>query len=627
MIGICVILKRGMNLKFKEAELSLNRFSRLGLLYILALSVIATVAVLGQILIQLHLRDQLTDSRVVNVAGRQRMLSQRIAKYALFLAPDQTEQRRNEILGELRSSLMRWKLSQDGLLNGNDSLNLPGDNSPEVQAMFDKIDLHFKAMYSSGSSLVALMERDPAVSYDSLKPFIGTIVGHESGFLEGMDGIVFQYDAEAHAKVETLSRLEYVLIIISLIVILMEILFVFRPTTAQVNRTINKLIHSEQNARQLTKEIGALYGSLEKSYEQLSQVNQPTENPRLYAKTDRGGNVIFLSELYSEISGLEEIRPRMRLCDLFSGAGLDDDWMDSIVEHAAEGRVWQSEIAFKGKNADELFVEITVVPVIGGDGEVEELIVLGSDITKQKYAEKTMRLKNRAEVEKKINQQKFRSVLILEGQEEERKRIAMDIHDGIGQMLTSLKYQIESIESNMGERNDKKIAEIKQGIKDVIKEVRKVTFNLKPTVLGDYGLQAALNVFIQEIGKLTDIELEYRTEGSMTYRLPQKVENNIFRIVQEAINNSIKYSKATKIEVLLQQNENDLIITVTDQGEGFDEKIIEARDVNIESGRGFFNMYERTEYINGNLEIKSAPGEGTMVRLSVPLRSTATADA
>ncbi|HLT73313.1 MAG TPA: ATP-binding protein, partial [Cyclobacteriaceae bacterium] len=192
--------------------------------------------------------------------------------------------------------------------------------------------------------------------------------------------------------------------------------------------------------------------------------------------------------------------------------------------------------------------------------------------------------------------------------------------------LTSLKFQIESMETGIGEKNDRKIAEIKQGIKDVIKEVRKVTFNLKPTVLGDYGLQAALNVFIQEIGKLTDIALEFRTEGSMTYRLPQKMENNIFRIVQEAINNAIKYSGAAKIDVLLQQDENDLIITVSDKGEGFDEKIVEARDINIESGRGFFNMYERTEYINGNLEIKSAPGEGTTVRLSVPLRSPATVD-
>src|SRR5205085_1304262 len=126
----------------------------------------------------------------------------------------------------------------------------------------------------------------------------------------------------------------------------------------------------------------------------------------------------------------------------------------------------------------------------------------------QKLAEQNMSEKNKAAIEKKINQQKFRSVLILEGQEEERKRLAMDIHDGIGQMLTSLKFQIESIDSS--KRADEiqlKLVEIQQLITQVIKEVRRVTFNLKPTVLSDYGLQAALNVFVKEIGKLSDIEI------------------------------------------------------------------------------------------------------------------------
>lgn len=612
-----------MNLKFNEAQPDRNRFSRLGLLYILALSVVATVVIAGQVLIQIHLRDQLTDSRVVNVAGRQRMLSQQIAKYALLLRPGQPVERRLEMVSNLRSSLWLWKVSQDGLLYGNDSLNLPGRNSPRIRSMFDRVNDRFDIMYRNGYDVVSMLEDDPIVPYDFLKPHIDEIITNESLFLKGMDGIVFQYDAEAHAKVETLSRLEYILIAISLFVILMEIIFVFRPTAIRVNQTVNQLVHSEQNAKKLTKEIGALYGSLEKSYEQLSQVNQPTENPRLYAKTDRGGNVTFISELFSEISGRDQQAfPMLRLCDLFSGEGSGDDWMDEIVEMVSDGRSWHGEASFRGKGGVERMAAITIIPINPEEGEADELMVLGSDITRQKHAEKTMRLKNRAEIEKKINQQKFRSVLILEGQEEERKRIAMDIHDGIGQMLTSLKYQIESLPGNDDEKTNKKIAEIKHGIKDVIKEVRRVTFNLKPTVLGDYGLQAALNVFIQEIAKLSDTEIVYRTEGNMTYRLPQKVENNTFRIVQEAINNAIKYSNASRIEVHLQQDEHAFIITVTDEGDGFDEKIIETRDTNIESGRGFFNMYERTEYINGNLDIKSSPGKGTSVKLTVPLRAT-----
>ncbi|HLT73381.1 MAG TPA: type IV pili methyl-accepting chemotaxis transducer N-terminal domain-containing protein, partial [Cyclobacteriaceae bacterium] len=424
-----------MNLKFIEAQHSINRFSRLGLLYVLALSVVACSLLVGQLLIQQHLNTQLTDSHVINVAGRQRMLSQRISKAALFLSPEQNSAERKKILEELRSAITLWKLSQDGLLNGDDSMFLPGMNSETVRTMFDSIGPSFDAMYGNGTEVTTALGRDLLVDYQSLKPYIERIITSEAAFLEGMNRIVFQYDAEAHAKVRMLSRLEYILLLISLVVIVMEIVFVFRPTARQVNKTINQLINSEQNARQLTKEIGALYGSLEKSYEQLSQVNEPVENPKLYAKADRGGNITFLSELFTSIAGLKEITSGMRLCDLFRGANLGDDWMDSVVEQVSEGRIMQSEVYYSGINEEELAAEITITPVYGDTNEVEELFVLGSDITRQKHAEKTMRLKNRAEVEKKINQQKFRSVLILEGHEEERKRIAMDIHDGIGQML------------------------------------------------------------------------------------------------------------------------------------------------------------------------------------------------
>jgi signal transduction histidine kinase len=235
----------------------------------------------------------------------------------------------------------------------------------------------------------------------------------------------------------------------------------------------------------------------------------------------------------------------------------------------------------------ELWSDIIISPVYDEHGEVDELVVMGSDITRHKKAEQSMLLKNKAEIEKKINQQKFRSVLILEGQEEERKRLAMDIHDGIGQLLTSLKFQIESIDLKNDVESSRKLKEIQQLIVEVIKEVRRVTFNLKPTVLGDYGLNAGLNVFIREIGKLTNIELKYVVDGEITHRLPQKTENNIFRIVQEAINNAIKYSDTKAIEVRLSQTESDMVISVRDDGNGFDEKLVEARSVNIDSGGDF----------------------------------------
>ena len=614
-----------MTLDFNpESKLTFNRFSKLGSWYIIALSIIATVSIVGQILIQNHLQDQLSDSRVVNLAGTQRYKSQWIVKMSLLLYTGIDHTHFPEKVNTLSELLEQWKAGHYGLQHGSATLNLPGANSEIVMDMFKELEPYFLNVYSSATNII---EHKKRVSADTaqLQQAISSLLENETIFLQKMDQIVFQYDKEAREKVAMLSKLEYILMIISIVVILLEILFVFRPTTIQVNKTVNQLITSEKNAKQLSKEIGALYASLEKSYEQISNINLPVENPRLFAKADRGGNIINVTDLLEEISKTEIKDVGMPLSQVFEGMENPSDWMDEVVDTVSDGNHWQGEVYFRDAKGGENWIDMTITPVYNDQNEIEELLILGTDLTMRKQAERNMNVKSRAEIEKKINQQKFRSVLILEGQEEERKRIAMDIHDGIGQMLTSLKFQIESINLKEIEKAESKISEIDQLIKQIIKEVRKVTFNLKPTVLGDYGLQAALNVFVQEIGKLIDIKLIYKTEGEL-YRLPQKIENNIFRIIQEAINNAIKYSEADIVEIFLRQTENDLTISVKDQGKGFDPKIVEARSVNIESGRGFFNMYERTEYVNGRLEIISDVGKGTSVILTVPMRNAVLVD-
>jgi two-component system sensor histidine kinase DegS len=612
-----------MTLNFEsDVKQRLNGFSRLGTYYILALSGIALFAVIGQVLIQKHLLTQRSDGRIVNLAGTQRYKSQWIVKMSLLLYNDMEHKHFPNKIETLESLMAEWKRGHEGLQHGDEGLQLPGKNSEKILSMFKDLDPYFQNVYKSAAYIIEYKKGRQSDAL-ALQNAIRTLLDNEFIFLKKMDQIVFQYDLEARMKVSTLSKLEYILLAISILVIVLEIVFVFRPTTIQVNRTVNKLISSEKNAQKLTKEIGALYASLESSYEKLSYINQPAENPRLYAKADKGGNIFFLSDLFKDITAIE-ITSDLRIADLFNKIEDPDDLMDEIIELVSDGETWQGSLRFTDARKMERWTDLIILPVYNEKEEIDELQVFGSDITKQKYAEQNMHIKSRAEIDKKINEQKFRSVLILEGQEEERKRIAMDIHDGIGQQLTSLKFQIESIDLRNDQQTELKINEIKQGIKDVIKEVRRVTFNLKPTVLGDYGMQAALSVFIREIGKLTDIDLTYQTEGEISLRLPQKVENNIFRIVQEAINNSIKYSGATRIEILLQQTETMVMITVKDEGKGFDEKLVESRSVNIESGRGFFNMYERTEYINGHLEIKSVPGQGTTVTLSVPLKSAVT---
>ena len=436
-----------MTLKFNPEADSSNKFAKLGMWYILALSIIILVAIIGQILIQRHLGSQVDDSRVVNLAGTQRYKSQWIVKMSLLLYHDMDHRHFPDKTAVLEKLLAEWRRGHEGLQHGDAGLNLPGNNSAKVTAMFRELDPYFQKIHDGAAEIIAL-KRNNVQDTAKLNEAINTVLANETVFLTKMDEIVFQYDHEAKAKVATLSRLEYILLAISIVVILLEILFVFRPTTLQVNKTMNQLIASEKNAKKLSKEIGALYASLEKSYEDLSYVNLPPENPKLYAKTDRGGNVTFVADLFYELTGKKEKISSMPLQDLFPESGLGDEWMEEVIEALSDENIWQGVIPYKGLEKKYHWADVMIVPSFNEQGEVDEWLVLGSDITLQKQAEQNMGEKNKAAIEKKINQQKFRSVLILEGQEEERKRLAMDIHDGIGQMLTSLKFQIESLDLN-----------------------------------------------------------------------------------------------------------------------------------------------------------------------------------
>jgi signal transduction histidine kinase len=604
-----------MHLNFdEESRQKPERFARLGAWYILALGAIAIIAIIGQIVIQLHLKAQLSDSAVVNMAGKQRMLSQKIAKLALIVSDPRNSSARDSLLIELQYTADQWAKSQHELEHGTDSL--PAKNSTAILELFDEIAPSFSQILDNTNQLT-LQEKNAAGEADPVH--LQAILKYEPVFLAYMDRIVAQYADEAHEKVVFLRTIEYGLLAITLVVICLEVVYIFRPTTKEVTQAVGKLIASENNARQLTKEIGALYTSLEKSYEQIAIVNQPVVNPVLFAKSDKHGKIIFNSGNMERLFGIQYKIEPYYLYDLFPSLKEPAIWLDEILAKLPAGSSWEGEVSFTGGNGHERWARVGITPVYS-EGRIDELVMTGSDITGHKNAKSHLDTKNRAEIERTINQQKFRSVLILEGQEEERKRIAMDIHDGIGQMLTSLKYQIESIDLSDRGKSENKIREIGQLIKEVIREVRRVTFNIKPTVLGDYGLQAALKVFVTEIGKLTDIDLVFDTEGEID-RLPQKIEDNIFRIIQEAVNNAVKYSGASVIEVSLHQNNEVIVVSVHDEGKGFDTAILKGRSTSIESGRGFFNMYERTGYINGKLDIRSSTGEGTTVTLELPLQS------
>ena len=217
-----------------------------------------------------------------------------------------------------------------------------------------------------------------------------------------------------------------------------------------------------------------------------------------------------------------------------------------------------------------------------------------------------------------MNQQKVVTSQIIENQEKEQNRIAKDVHDGIGQMLTGLKFNLESIDIKDIDKTASKIEHLKELTSNIIKGVRTATFNLTPPELSDHGIVPAITKLTLELGKLTGKNIVLFNKSDFNQRLDSLVEINIYRIVQEAINNAIKYADSTHILVSLWHSENILSIVVDDNGKGFDPNKVKNVK-NGEGGMGMTFMRERIKYIDGRFFLNSEPGKGSRVTLNIPI--------
>ncbi|MFO0885043.1 MAG: ATP-binding protein [Pirellulales bacterium] len=229
-----------------------SRTRHLTLLYIIALSVVALLSIAGQLLVQFALSDQLSDSKVINLAGRQRMLSQKLCKAALSLSRAATPQQRQASLLEMEEALDPWTRVHVGLQKGDKELGLPGNNSLSVQTSFARLEPSFQAMKASAERLLKAaraMETPP----ETLQPLIDATLAPEKQFLSGMNDIVFQLDEEATLRVAQLKSTERILLACTLVVLLLEGFFVFRPAVTQIQEAVQQ-IHTTNLELQSAKE-------------------------------------------------------------------------------------------------------------------------------------------------------------------------------------------------------------------------------------------------------------------------------------------------------------------------------------------------------------------------------------
>lgn len=469
-------------------------FNRLTKLYLIALLAVGFLSLSGQLVIQLFLKDILGDSHIVNMAGRQRMLSQKISKSVLLLVQKNYNTDTTKILkNEMNKDLETWAENHRGLKSGQlvSEKKIFFKNSKKIDSLFEKLDPVFSKIYSNTNKII-YKNLEP----NQLKTAGDIILENEPIFLNTMIEIVAQYDKEAENRVDKMQKIETFLFSLLMLVLLLEGFFIFRPIA--------------NNIRLIIKELST------------------------------------------------------------------------------------SEIHLKNTNMDLQNTNLAL-------GETKKELL--------KTTEEKFNLQ--------LSEEKVRSYSLIEGQEVERKRLALELHDGIGQMLTGIKLQSEHLKSFkfVNEKQQKSFDDLQNLISETIMATRAVSFNLAPSVLSDFGLVPAIKLFAEQYQKAGRIPIEIM--GSLNKRLAEKVEIGLYRIVQEAIHNAQKYSKAKSIKINLEEKEKSILLEISDNGNGFDQKL-KSNLAGI-GGTGISNMHTRVELLNGSFEIYSELKKGTKIIVNVPI--------
>ncbi len=324
-------------------------------------------------------------------------------------------------------------------------------------------------------------------------------------------------------------------------------------------------------------------------------------------------------QVFTQLSSLAYAMQDMKLGEYY--AGQSDLVADSILNETIQKNTLELEKKYenekkesqiKNLEADRKVRELSLQRkgifnylLIGG------IVVLGiiSLLSYRAYRQKQILQQHRIS-ELETEKQLTATEAVLKGEEQERTRLAKDLHDGLGGMLSGIKYSFNTMKGNliMTPDNHQAFERSMDMLDSSIKEMRRVAHNMMPEALVKFGLDTALKDFCNDINQSGALEVSYQSIGVNAITLEQTTAITIYRIVQELLNNTMKHAAATKAIVQITKSATQLSITVEDDGRGFDTSVL-----NVKKGIGWSNIQHRVNFLKGKLDINSQINKGTSV--------------
>ena len=578
-----------------KSELTRNQiFNRLRRSYLIALSLVALTFLLEFVLVEQFLEDQRGDAEIINVAGRQRMLSQRIAKS--FMGPG----------GRSRDTdRKQWTDSHDWLKNNIRELSVAADLE-NLDPLIDSV-----LQLSVPTADTALV---PSIQ-------LARLDAAADRFLVAMDAIVNRLSAQATAKVGRLRTLKKWLTGLALLIVGLELLFIFRPITRFIADQFVGLREEREAQLLARREAEEAAARANANLLELLSLNHAIDQAALFATVDRQGRIIYLSKRFRQLLSTGDKPEGLLLTELVHEDEVRQDQFSRLLTDA-RAAAWTGEWVMVRSGEEDRHLLVSLIPARHNTGRTE-LFVFATDQTSFHAARRQLDELNQEKIAEERRVSSLQTERINTAQERERLRVAHDLHDGIGQQLTALKFGLESLRPQSdcspeaAAHQEKRIAQLRELSQDIIRGVRIATFNLTPPEIGDYGLAPTLEKMTRELGRMTGENIVFRNEAP-DLSLPEPTALAIYRIAQEAVNNAIKYAAADYILITLAVSKSFVSVTVDDDGVGFDPGEIQE-EVADGTGQGLTSMRTRTSNLGGRLFLRSDPETGTRVTINVPL--------
>jgi len=254
------------------------------------------------------------------------------------------------------------------------------------------------------------------------------------------------------------------------------------------------------------------------------------------------------------------------------------------------------------------------------DQTILEVEVQETNIDFKQMTAKAMVIRDvalRKKVEKALAQERAQRLSsMIDGQEQERQRLSRELHDSLGQLLIAIKIQLESFAGDNTEKDKHTLAKVRSMFDATIEEVRRISNNLMPAVLYEFGIQTALSNLCNRVEETAGFKIEFYSNLTSDNH-EKRIKTYLYRIAQEALNNCVKHSKATLVKVYLIENEGHIKLIVKDNGIGF-----VPDKTNAGYGNGILNMRERAQLIHSKIDIFSDINKGTEVVIEIPKNKT-----